>query len=81
MYAIYFSPIIYVRVLPKVLLQLKMIHCFTGGYCFLPDSRPVAYRLFEMEALLTLKDRHSSQPVSPVTSQVHVFVIVFVGMA
>ena len=42
----------------------------TGGYCFLPDSKAVAYRLFEMESFLTLADRLESEEVSVVSCQV-----------
>ena len=33
-----------------------------GGFCFLPSTLPQAMRLFEMESLLSIRDRFDPYP-------------------
>ena len=64
---------IIIKIMIEKSLQ-KLLHTmwFAGGLCFLPSTRAEALRLFEMESLLTLKDRHKSvhQTLKAVTSKV-----------
>ncbi len=47
---------------------LRAISGYTGGLCFAPPSVDVAVKLFESDAMLSLRERAAVRPYSPISS-------------